>query len=213
MRLSKSCRICDSVFSRTYYVALFSRESLASDLANRLSKVARVLHATAQAIVADPQCTDLTSNCWYLDDGVLAGTRASLITTLEVNQEQSVSSGLSLNYSKCELLYSLQNLDMLYHTISRSATPCLEILGAPIGTLEFCVEYIQKKIAEARQLLHLHPQLCETQVALSLLRMCGSFCKMAHLARTIHPPQIFLSVSFNSTGTVCIALEPQHLLH
>ena len=35
-------RIWDSVLSRTHYVALFSRESLASDLANRLSKVADV---------------------------------------------------------------------------------------------------------------------------------------------------------------------------
>ena len=40
--MSKSCRICDSVLSRTHYVTLFSRESLASDLANRLSKVADV---------------------------------------------------------------------------------------------------------------------------------------------------------------------------
>ena len=31
--MSKSCRICDSVLSRTHNVALFSRESLASDLA------------------------------------------------------------------------------------------------------------------------------------------------------------------------------------
>ena len=30
--MSKSCLICDSVLSRTHYVALFSRESLASDL-------------------------------------------------------------------------------------------------------------------------------------------------------------------------------------
>ena len=42
IRLSKSCRICDSVLSRAHYVSRFSRESLASDLANRLSKVARV---------------------------------------------------------------------------------------------------------------------------------------------------------------------------
>ena len=76
-----------------------------------------VLHATLQAIVVDPQCIDLTSNCWYLDDGILAGTRGSLIRALEVIQEHSVSSGLSLNYSKCEL-YSLQNLDMFHHTIS-----------------------------------------------------------------------------------------------
>ena len=40
--MSESCRICDSVLSRSHYVALFSRESLASDLANRLSKVADV---------------------------------------------------------------------------------------------------------------------------------------------------------------------------
>ena len=165
--------------------------------------------------MADPQCTDLTSNCWYLDDGVLAGTRASLIRALEVIQEHSVSSGLSLNYSNCEL-YSLQNLDMFYHTISRSATPCFEILGAPIGTPEFCVEYIQKKIAEARQLLHLLPQLCETQVALSLLRMCGSFCKMAHLTRTTPPSTYILEcfIKFDRDSLHCletsalIALSP-----
>lgn len=75
------------------------------------------LHVTLQAIVADPQCIDLTNICWYLDDGALAGTRASLIKALEVIQEHNVPSGLSLNYSKCEL-YSLQNLDMFYHTIS-----------------------------------------------------------------------------------------------
>ena len=40
--MSKSCRNCDSILSRTHYVALFSRESLASDLANRLRKVADV---------------------------------------------------------------------------------------------------------------------------------------------------------------------------
>ena len=40
--MSKSCRICDSVLSPTHCVALFSRESLASDLANWLSKVADV---------------------------------------------------------------------------------------------------------------------------------------------------------------------------
>ena len=42
--MSKSCRICGSVLSRTHYaiVALFSREFLASDLANRLSTVADV---------------------------------------------------------------------------------------------------------------------------------------------------------------------------
>ena len=75
------------------------------------------LHVTLQAIVADPQCTDLTSICWYLDDGALAGTRASLIKALEVIQEHNLPSGLSLNYSKCEQ-YCLQNLDMFYHTIS-----------------------------------------------------------------------------------------------
>ena len=48
--MSKSCRICDSVLSRTHYVALFSRESLASDLANRLSKVADVTVASEDGL-------------------------------------------------------------------------------------------------------------------------------------------------------------------
>ena len=48
--MSKSCGICDSVLSRTHYVALFSRESLASDLANRLSKVADVPAASEDGL-------------------------------------------------------------------------------------------------------------------------------------------------------------------
>ncbi|KAL5500465.1 hypothetical protein EMCRGX_G012030 [Ephydatia muelleri] len=39
---SKSCRICGNALSPTHFIALFSGESLASDLANRLSKVADV---------------------------------------------------------------------------------------------------------------------------------------------------------------------------
>ena len=70
-----------------YAILLSDRCSYSILLSNRCSYP----RPTGPPYVADPQCTDLTSICWYLDDGVLAGTRASLITAFEVNQEHSVS--------------------------------------------------------------------------------------------------------------------------
>ena len=46
------------------------------------------------------------------------------------------------------------------------------ILGAPIGSPEFCGEYIEAKRKAACSLLHLLPPLCEPQVSILLLRHC-----------------------------------------
>ena len=39
----------------------------------------------------------------------------------------------------------------------------------------------------ANQLLSLLPRLCDPQSAIALLRVCASFCRLAHLARSIPP--------------------------
>eukprot|EP00731_Ephydatia_muelleri_P031367 Em0022g881a len=62
-----------------------------------------------------------------------------------------------------------------------------EILGAPIGSHDFCTAFIERKRKEANQLLSLLPKLCDPQSAIALLRVCASFCRLAHLARSIPP--------------------------
>ena len=67
----------------------------------------------------------------------------------------------------------------------KSDKPSLEILGIPIGDQEFCSSFISKKHTKAKILLSLLEEvgIVDPQVALILLRLCGAFCKLVHLAR------------------------------
>ena len=70
----------------------------------------------------------------------------------------------------------------------------MEILGAPIGDAEFCRQFFASKHQAALALLSTINDLgcIDPQVALALLRLCSSFCKLAHIARTT-PPHLILS--------------------
>ena len=67
--------------------------------------------------------------------------------------------------------------------------PNVEILGIPIGDQEFCLSFISKKHSKAKMLLsHLEEvEIINSQVALTLLCLCGAFCKLVHLARATSP--------------------------
>ena len=78
-------------------------------------------------------------------------------------------------------------------------TPNLDILGAPIGDYIHCTKFIASKSVEALKLLsRLHDvAVIDPQVAFTLLRVCGSFCRLAHIPRStppslsFHPLRIF----------------------
>ena len=83
-------------------------------------------------------------------------------------------------------MFSHSSLDLFPAAIKKSHTPNLDILGSPIGDAEFCHHYIAHKRLEAQSLLSRLDDvgLIDTQVTLTLLRMCGGFCRLVHLART-----------------------------
>ena len=68
-----------------------------------------------------------------------------------------------------------------------------EILGVPIGNPIFCAKSIAEKRAHASKFLALLKEVgsVDSQVALMLLRQCGGFCRMVHIARCI-PPSVAL---------------------
>ena len=74
--------------------------------------------------------------------------------------------------------------------MKKSSVLNLEILGAPIGDLIFCAKFVARKRVDASKLLQqlVDVGTVDPQVALLLLRECGGFCKMAHLARSPPPP-------------------------
>ena len=92
--------------------------------------------------------------------------------------------GIIINLPKCEV-FSRHGLDMFPLNIKKSDKPNMEILGIPIGEQDFCSSFISKKHSKAKILLSQLEEVgvVDPQVALILLRLCGSICKLVHLAR------------------------------
>ena len=62
-----------------------------------------------------------------------------------------------------------------------------EFLGMPIGSKEFREAHTLTRTRDAKRLLNAIGELPDPQVALKLLRTCGSFCRLVYSARNISP--------------------------
>eukprot|EP00731_Ephydatia_muelleri_P001545 Em0001g1545a len=147
-----------------------------------------VLHKLVSAIATDEDTAKLLFHAWYLDDGVVAGPKQSVLHALTIIQELGPPLGLVINPSRCEL-YSQNDMSVFSSQMKQSNMPHLEILGSPIGDTIFCANVVSQKCAQASQLLSQIEEVgsVDPQVALLLLRMCGAFSKMVHLARSTPP--------------------------
>eukprot|EP00731_Ephydatia_muelleri_P005540 Em0002g1716a len=137
---------------------------------------------------ADDDCLQLLLEAWYLDDGVLAGERSAVIRALHLIEDLGPHLGLYINFSKCEL-FSRSGNSLFPPVVKSSLLPNLDILGAPIGDFVHCSCFIAEKCAMPKILLKalVDVSTVDLHVAFSLLRMCGSYCKLIHLARATPP--------------------------
>ena len=145
-----------------------------------------VIHRVASAIASN--CPELLFHMWYPDDGAIAGPKLAVIRALSIVQDLGPPNGLFVNTSKCDLC-STGDLSIFPPEIKSSKVLNVEIIGAPIDDFVFCAKYASQKRAEIQGLLHMLEDVgsIDPQVAMLLLRQCGSFCKMEHLARSIPP--------------------------
>ena len=146
---------------------------------------ALVLHKLVSSIEADDDCIDFRFNAWYLDDGTLAGERSAVVRALHLIEELGPHLGLFINYPKCEV-FSRNGFSLFPASVKSSFLPNLEILGAPIGDLVHCSRFFAEKHNLFKVLLRAISDVAavDLHVAISLLRMCGGYCKLVHLART-----------------------------
>ena len=123
-----------------------------------------------------------------MDDGVLAGKKASVLWAVSILEEFGPSLGIFINLSKCEV-FSRNDLHSFPAAMKSSHLPHMVILGAPIGDYLFCANFIASKRLDAVKLLSKLVEVATIgpQVALFLLHVCGSFCKLVHLARATPP--------------------------
>ena len=94
--------------------------------------------------------------------------------------------GLFINTSKCEL-FSKGGLRGFPDELN------FEICGAPIGDPISCAKSIAEKRANASKFLALLKEVgsVDSHVALLVLRQCGGFCRIVHIARCT-PPSVAL---------------------
>ena len=121
----------------------------------------------------------------------------ALARVIAIIKEQGPHLGLFIKDSKCEL-FSKCNLNSFPLQMKRSNTANLVLFqGAPIGDLIFSAKFISNLRSKIRDLLSRLQQIGpkDPQVAYLLLRFCGSFCKLVHLARST-PPSLVAELSF-----------------
>ena len=139
-------------------------------------------------IITDPICFDLLFHAWYIDDGVIAGSKQAVVQALSIIQDLGPPLGLVINSSKCEL-YGDCDLQPFPSEMKKCKVFNFEILGAPIGDTIFCARFIAEKRAGDSKFLALLKEVGshDSQVALVLLRQCGGFCRFVHIARCTPP--------------------------
>ena len=149
---------------------------------------ALVLHKLVTSIEVDDDCLHLILEAWYLDDGVLAGERSAVIRALHLIEELGPYLGLHINFSKCEL-FSRNGNSHFPPVVESSLLPNMDILGVPIGDFVHCSRFFAEKCATPKTLRKalVDVSAVDLHVAFSILRMCGSYCKLVHLARATPP--------------------------
>eukprot|EP00731_Ephydatia_muelleri_P011702 Em0006g596a len=168
---------------------------------------ALVLHKLVASLEADDGCFNLLLNLWYLDDGVLAGDRSAVSRALNIIEELGPHLGLHINLPKCEL-FSRNDNSLFPPDVKSSLSPNLDVLGVPIGDYIHCSQFISERCAQSKALLSAitDVSVVDLHVSLSLLRICGSYSKLVHLARATPPSLCIDSLkSFDDEVRQCFA--------
>ena len=105
-----------------------------------------VLHKLIRTIIEDTECSQLLLNSWYLDDGVLSGTKSVICRAVTLVQRLGSALGLCINPAKCEL-FSRTVLSEFPQEMKVSQEPNFKVLGAPIGDPIFCARFSAQRHA------------------------------------------------------------------
>ncbi|KAL5477540.1 hypothetical protein EMCRGX_G024351 [Ephydatia muelleri] len=166
-----------------------------------------VLHKVIAAIDADDDCLRLILQAWYLDDGVLAGSKHAVLRALSIIEDLGPSLGIFINSSECEL-FSHSDISMFHHVMKASHVPHLDILGTPIGDYLYCTGFFAAKRVEFTKLLSKleDVSVIDPQVAFNMLRLCSGFYNH-HLMNAVNLFNSLVSSSASSANKARLLSE------
>ena len=125
---------------------------------------------------------------WFLDDGILAGTRQQLCTALILLTNLGEGCGLELRIEKCELV-STVDLNAIDNRVMRNSKEGLEILGAAIGNPSFLAASLRKRVNKIEKLLDNLAYLDDPHCVLIILRSCLGAPRMVYSLRCNTPSE------------------------
>jgi hypothetical protein len=145
-----------------------------------------VLHPLVLKIQAE--FPNLLLNVWYLDDGCIVGDVAEVHAVFELLEREGPARGLRLNVKKNEIWWpSRASGDPFPADVDRVSNEGVKLLGAPVGTKAFTVDFTKKKLKVLKEVCDILKEVDNAQVELGLFRGCLAFNKINHLLRTCPP--------------------------
>ena len=151
------------------------------------SLVLRVLTARIREVAPD-----LALNVWYLDDGTLIGRTDDVLAALAIISTDGPALGLHVNFSKCELWWCKENQRMheFPPEIKRITTGGVALLGSAVGCGVFAAAELDKRVVKVTRQIEALRALEDSQIELSLLRLCLGVPNMVYAMRTMAPQDI-----------------------
>ena len=125
-------------------------------------------------------------HCWYLDEGIIAGSEIELCKALEILSEAGGILCLELRNDKCEL-WSIESMTKIDSLIKWNFVHGIEILGAAIRSDAFVSSCLLKRFKKLEELLDNLAYVDDLQCALGILRFCLGAPKMVCSLRCNYP--------------------------
>ena len=157
-----------------------------------------------QTMTVSTCCLKPSAGIWMM---VLLQGKGQLCSELYNSLRSWVHLGFYINFSKCEL-FSRGGNSLFPPVVKSSLLPNLVVLGVPIGNYVHCARFISEKCTISKALLKalVDVSAVDLHVAFTLLRMCGSYCKLVHLTRATPPSLCADSFqSFDEEIRLCFA--------
>ncbi len=137
-----------------------------------------------------PGCLKL----WYLDDGSFAGPGEELKRVWDMVNEEARKVGLRVNVKKCELWgwegEEEEWMKDFPREVLRVKEKGFELLGAPIGSKEFCEKCATERVGKVQEVLAALKNVDDAQVELALLRSCLGLPRFGFTMRSAPPKDI-----------------------
>jgi hypothetical protein len=158
------------------------------------------LHPVLLEIQNHPDCSTLSLNTWYMDDGTLIGPSKGVRTALDLISTLGPSHGIFVNTKKCELFPLSIETDL---SIFPNAIPVsvngVELLGSYIGDSNSCEIYVDKRVTIIADIVAQLSSLEIVQHQYALLKNCILMPKFMFILRTFQPDSIAHSIGMFDT--------------